>query len=217
MLGTGILLGNLLTLSGVGMAQGITVPHKSVAHSKLVHHLISPYAAAKEVAHSRTVASYFLTFNYNKTYYLILSYLNKLPDGSYTMLANTYLVNKSTGKVTENNSINLKSIDSQRDLAVYPDESIGLPFKQQNPKNKSLFKTSMTGYVIYNNTCSGCHGSDLEGSVGPELRGIGNVANEPKLISFIKSGKGIMPPGGGLTSLAQIKQVADWLMKQTQK
>lgn len=67
------------------------------------------------------------------------------------------------------------------------------------------------------NTCAGCHGNDLEGSVGPELRGIGNVANEPKLISFITSGKDIMPPGGGLTSPAQIKQVADWLMKQTQK
>ena len=93
----------------------------------------------------------------------------------------------------------------------------GLPFKQQNPKNTSLFDTSMSGYTIYSNTCSGCHGMNLEGSVGPALLGIGNFANESKLINFITAGKGIMPPGGGLTSPAQIQQVADWLMKQTQK
>ena len=93
----------------------------------------------------------------------------------------------------------------------------GLPFQPQSPKSKTLLDTSMPGYTIFNSTCSGCHGSDLEGSVGPELRGIGNVANESTLVSFITSGKGMMPAGGGLTSSAQIKQVADWLMKQTQK
>ena len=93
----------------------------------------------------------------------------------------------------------------------------GLPFLPQSPKSKTLLDTSMPGYTIFNNTCSGCHGSDLEGGVGPELRGMGNVANESKVVSFITSGKGMMPPGGGLTSSAQIKQVADWLMKQTQK
>ncbi len=93
----------------------------------------------------------------------------------------------------------------------------GMPFAPQSPKSKTLLDTSMPGYTIFNNTCSGCHGSDLEGGVGPELRGIGNVANETTLISFITKGKDIMPPGGGLTSSAQIKQVADWLMKQTQK
>ena len=79
----------------------------------------------------------------------------------------------------------------------------GLPFLPQSPKSKTLLDTSMPGYTIFNNTCSGCHGSNLEGGVGPELRGIGNVANESTLVSFITSGKGMMPPGGGLTSSAQ--------------
>ncbi len=93
----------------------------------------------------------------------------------------------------------------------------GMPYQPQTPKDTKLMATSMPGYQIFSSTCSGCHGSNAEGSFGPELLGIGNVANEQKLIDFITAGKNGMPPSGGLSSAAQVKQAADWLMKQTQK
>lgn len=92
-----------------------------------------------------------------------------------------------------------------------------LPFPPQNPTSKTLLATSMPGYQLFMNTCAGCHGQSLEGSVGPELRGIGNVTTSAKLGAFITTGKGMMPPNGGLSSPAQVQQVADWLAKQTQK
>jgi mono/diheme cytochrome c family protein len=92
-----------------------------------------------------------------------------------------------------------------------------LPFPPQNPTSTTLLATSMPGYKLYMNTCTGCHGQDLEGSVGPELRGLGNVTTSAKLDKFITTGKEGMPPGGELSSPVQIQEVADWLAKQTQK
>ncbi len=141
--------------------------------------------------------------------------LAKLPPVSIDPLANSS--GSSSSSAGSSASPSASSSSSGTPSAASAGGPNGLPFQPQSPKSKTLLDTSMPGFAIFNNTCSGCHGSDLEGSVGPELRGIGNVANEATLVKFITSGKDIMPPGGGLTSPAQITQVADWLMKQTQK
>ncbi len=93
----------------------------------------------------------------------------------------------------------------------------GLPFPTQHPSDTKVMDVSATGYTIFQNTCSGCHGQNLQGSVGPSLLGIGNVASATQLQSFITQGKGIMPPSGGLSDPSQVQQVAAWLAKQTQK
>ena len=93
----------------------------------------------------------------------------------------------------------------------------GLPFPTQHPTDTKIMDVSATGYTIFENTCSGCHGQNLQGSVGPSLLGIGNVASASQLQSFITQGKGLMPPNGGLTDPNQVQQVAAWLAKQTQK
>lgn len=102
----------------------------------------------------------------------------------------------------------------------YTDGFTDLPFPPKNPTSKTLLATSMPGYTLYQTTCSGCHGNDLEGGMfGPELRGIGNIATSTQLHKFIASTKYSMgmPPDGDLHSPAQIQQVSDWLAKQTQK
>ncbi len=141
--------------------------------------------------------------------------LAKLPPVSVDPLANPS--GGSSGSSGASASPSAPSSSSGTPSAASAGGPDGMPFQPQSPKSKTLLDTSMPGFAIYNSTCSGCHGSNLEGSVGPELRGIGNVANEAALVTFITSGKGMMPPGGSLTSPAQITQVADWLMKQTQK
>ena len=79
-----------------------------------------------------------------------------------------------------------------------------------------LIDTSMPGYQIFMQNCSGCHGQNLEGSVGPKLLGVGSRLSESQIVTKIKTGGAVMPPRGGLTKTSDIQQVADWLSKQTQ-
>ncbi len=95
--------------------------------------------------------------------------------------------------------------------------SNGLPFAVQHPTSKALLNTSMPGYTIFQQNCAGCHGSQLEGSVGPELRGIGNVATAQQLLPVVTKGfSPMMPPGGGLSDPKQLQSVVDWLAQQKQ-
>ncbi len=94
----------------------------------------------------------------------------------------------------------------------------GLPFAVSHPTSTALLNTSMPGYTVFQNTCSGCHGTDLKGGFGPELLGIGNAATSSQLLPVVKKGfNPNMPPSGGLTSSVQLQQVVDWLATQTQK
>lgn len=94
----------------------------------------------------------------------------------------------------------------------------GMPFAVSQPANTKLMATSMPGFAIFQNTCATCHGTGLQGVIGPELLGIGNVATEAKLLSTVKSGfPSMMPPAGGLTNVADVKKVVAWLMQQKQK
>ncbi len=94
----------------------------------------------------------------------------------------------------------------------------GLPFATQHPASTKLLDTSMPGYTLFQQTCSGCHGAGLQGVVGPSLLGIGNVGTSAQIAPVITKGfSPMMPPSGGLSSASQVQQVADWLAKQTQK
>ena len=88
--------------------------------------------------------------------------------------------------------------------------------QQTQTSSHGILDTSMPGYQIFMQNCSGCHGQNLEGSVGPKLLGIGTKLSESQIEAKIKSGGAVMPPGGGLTNSKDIQQVAAWLSKQTQ-
>lgn len=59
-------------------------------------------------------------------------------------------------------------------------------------------------------SCVGCHGENLEGSVGPALKGTGLSADE--ILEVIENGKGQMP--GGLVTGEDAKNLAAWLADQ---
>ena len=93
-----------------------------------------------------------------------------------------------------------------------------LPIPNQHPASTQLLATAMPGYAIYTSTCAACHGADLEGVIGPELRGIGNAASAAKLQQIITAGiPPLMPAMGGLTSAGDVQKVAQWLAAQKQK
>lgn len=92
-----------------------------------------------------------------------------------------------------------------------------LPFPTQHPASTTLLATNMPGYHIFMTTCAACHGTDLQGVVGPELRGIGNVATESKLLTTVTNGfPPNMPPAGGLTNAKDVQEVVQWLLQQKQ-
>lgn len=71
----------------------------------------------------------------------------------------------------------------------------------------------LTPQEIFQNTCSGCHGGNLQGSVGPNLQKIGSKYSQQDIINIIKSGKGQMPAQSHLPDEAQQK-LAQWLSEK---
>lgn len=73
-----------------------------------------------------------------------------------------------------------------------------------------------TAGEIYALSCARCHGSNLEGGVGPAL-GVGSAAadqTDEYLVTTISRGKGRMPSFSGSLTEAQILAVVDFLREQ---
>ena len=70
------------------------------------------------------------------------------------------------------------------------------------------------GGVIFGQKCSGCHGGDGSGGIGPRLAGGRVVADFPdaqQQIAFVTNGRGGMPAFANKLSADQIKQIADYV------
>lgn len=78
------------------------------------------------------------------------------------------------------------------------------------------------GAQVYAQNCAVCHGSSLEGGVGPKLNpiahlpGVSNPLDPDYLVTTITSGRagGAMPAFGGKLSPKQINDVASYIMGQ---
>lgn len=62
---------------------------------------------------------------------------------------------------------------------------------------------------LYQQNCLSCHGSNLEGGVGPALDKIGGKLSKEEIETTIAEGKGAMPPG--ILKGEEASQVAEWL------
>jgi alcohol dehydrogenase (cytochrome c) len=70
----------------------------------------------------------------------------------------------------------------------------------------------MNAEVIYKNSCMSCHGGNLEGGAGPDLRHVGVSMSEEEILNQIVNGGGRMP--GGLVDKDQAEILAKWLSQK---
>lgn len=68
---------------------------------------------------------------------------------------------------------------------------------------------SANGETLYAQSCSGCHGGNLQGGAGPELAAIGSKYSQEEIENIIANGQGTMPPK--LLEGAEATAVAEWL------
>lgn len=62
---------------------------------------------------------------------------------------------------------------------------------------------------IYENKCSSCHATNLEGGVGPKLADVGSRLSKEEIEEVIIKGRGNMPKG--LITGDDADKVAEWL------
>lgn len=65
------------------------------------------------------------------------------------------------------------------------------------------------GEEFYKKSCVGCHGGNLEGTVGPALNKIGASKNKEEIKTIIVDGAPGMPKG--LVTEDEASQLAEWL------
>ncbi len=65
---------------------------------------------------------------------------------------------------------------------------------------------------LFEQKCSSCHGQNLEGGVGPELKTVGSKLSKEEIETIIVEGKGSMPKG--LLTGDDASAVAAWLAEK---
>ncbi|MBP0726718.1 cytochrome c [Bacillus sp. RG28] len=69
---------------------------------------------------------------------------------------------------------------------------------------------SASGEEVFKQSCSSCHGDQLQGNIGPNLQHIGAKYSEKDITNIIAQGRGgVMQPG--IVQGADAKAVASWL------
>ncbi len=67
------------------------------------------------------------------------------------------------------------------------------PFSPSTAAISAVSGDATNGRQVFVVTCSGCHGHDATGGIGPSLHGIGLTAAQVETI--VASGRGVMPAG----------------------
>jgi len=73
-------------------------------------------------------------------------------------------------------------------------------------------ETADSGEWLYETNCAACHGADLSGGAGPDIRSAGSDFSEAELKDIIINGTGSMPALG--IEEGDAKAIAEWLAKK---
>lgn len=68
--------------------------------------------------------------------------------------------------------------------------------------------------VVYKQNCLSCHGSELQGGIGPNLQKVGSRMSEEDLAQILRNGKGSMPAFDSKLNEEEITSLASWLSEQ---
>lgn len=68
--------------------------------------------------------------------------------------------------------------------------------------------------AVYKANCVSCHGADLGGGFGPELKNADERLSADELFAVIKDGRGQMPAFGGTLSDDEIRALVEWMRAQ---
>ncbi|OUM97549.1 MAG: hypothetical protein A9Z00_09815 [Thermobacillus sp. ZCTH02-B1] len=68
--------------------------------------------------------------------------------------------------------------------------------------------------AIYKAHCLSCHGADLGGGFGPELKNVEQRLSADEQFAVIKEGRAQMPAFGGRLSDEEIRALVEWVSAQ---
>ena len=87
------------------------------------------------------------------------------------------------------------------------------PSSTEPPSEEEQSVVVLSGVDLYEDNCSSCHGSSLEGGVGPALDAGSEAAEETdsRLTAPIHDGKRAMPAFGGSLTDEQIELIVEFL------
>ncbi|REJ15562.1 MAG: cytochrome c-551 [Paenibacillaceae bacterium] len=75
-------------------------------------------------------------------------------------------------------------------------------------------RVAAEGERLYMNRCMSCHGGELEGGFGPELRNVGERMSREEFIAVVRDGRNTMPAFRDRLTDDEIGAIIDWLDKQ---
>lgn len=82
--------------------------------------------------------------------------------------------------------------------------------KETGGKESDNIAQAATPEEIYQKSCFSCHGSNYEGAVGPELKGVDERLSVDEIKDVLQNGRGAMPKG--LVPSESLDAMAEWLM-----
>ncbi|RAV09420.1 cytochrome c [Paenibacillus contaminans] len=67
--------------------------------------------------------------------------------------------------------------------------------------------------ALYKKQCLSCHGANLEGKVGPDLRKVGSKLDEEQIAAILRDGAKGMPAFSKMLNDEEIEALARWLSR----
>ncbi|MCY7485089.1 MULTISPECIES: c-type cytochrome [Paenibacillus] len=82
-----------------------------------------------------------------------------------------------------------------------------------NAKESAALEGPEEVVTLYKNNCMQCHGTEMQGMMGPEsnLQKIGSKLTKDEIANTIENGGKLMPAQGGRLEKEEIDKIADWL------